>query len=287
MEVYIEYVILDNLIINFIILLLTVKMLRLNVAKYKLFLSSLIGTVFAVIMPFLVLMPVLIFIIKILVGVVMVSLLKRYSSALQFITTFLVFLTVTFAMGGLCFAIIYFLNNNIANAYLLVYEGNLPIGIIILAVSIYAYFMFNLIKIFYKKKLISNFIFEVSICNANNVVKTKAYLDTGNRLVDKTSKKPIVVINFKVFNELYKRVKLTDVLLGKLENLPLRSAGFMSINGVSGKKSKILTFEVDSLKIFLESEVNIIENATLALTFNKFKDEMSYDVLLNPLIFNF
>ena len=117
-------------------------------------------------------------------------------------------------------------------------------------------------------------------------MSAKAFLDTGNRLIDTNSNKPVVLINYNIFDALYGGVSPTDLLLGKLENMPLKNAKFINVQGANGKMGKILLFETEELKIFLDNSVNIIKNAVLGLSLLKFGDVLEYSVLLNPLLFN-
>ena len=128
--------------------------------------------------------------------------------------------------------------------------------------------------------------FKVSIKNNDKICNTLGFLDTGNRLLEEASKKPIVIINYKIFSQLFKNIKIMDLLLGKLENLPLKNCKYVSVNTVNGKKSKILTFEGEELKIFLDSQVNIIQDVTFGLALTKFEGSINYNVLLNPLLFD-
>jgi len=286
MEIYLEYVLIDNMVINGLILILTISLLRLNVKKTRIFISSLIGTGFAIITPFVV-MPVLsMFLFRALIAVVMLSVIKKYQSIIEFASTYITFLAITFSMGGACFAILNAINAKTTSNGMLIYNAQIPVGFIVLIIAGYSYLMLNLIKNFYKKKSINNFLYKVSIRNKAKTFTTNAFLDTGNRLINKQNNKPVIIINFKVFNELYKNVKFTDILLGNLQNLPLKNCKYISINGAGGKKSKMLIFETDELQIFLQDKVNTIKEVTLGLTLAKFKDQTNYNVLLNPLLFN-
>lgn len=287
MSVYIEYVLLDNLVINCIIIILSAFALKLEVKKVNVILSSLLGTLFAVFMPFIILPNGLLILLKLMIGFVMVSLFKQYKNWVQMLMVYLTFLFFTFLLGGVCFGLMLLTNANIENATMLVYYGSLPMGVLLLIISISSYFIFNLFKQFYKKKLVNNFIFDVSICNNHKVCKTKAFLDSGNRLVNKATNSPIVVVNYYVFNKLFEGVKLTDILLGKLANLPLKKVEFINVSSVGNSKNKMLIFEIDKIEIKLENEITTINNITLGLTLNKFKDEIAYNALLNPALLNF
>lgn len=284
MEVYIEYVLIDNMVINLILLFLTKTLLKLNVKKSNMLLSAFVGTLFAFVMPFLTLGSMMLFFLKICIAVIILSFLKRYKSALEFFVTFFTFVTFTFLFGGIIFALLDLLNAKTSNSGLLIYNFEIPVGVIVFIIFIYAYFMMNLIQEFYKRKIVHNYIYDVVIKEGKTEVKAKGFLDSGNRLTDEDTQKPILIMNYAIFEKLHQNVKITDVILKKTENLPLKNVKLMKISGVNGKNNHMLVFELDEVKILLEEKEHIIKNVMAGLTFLKFKDSLEYNLLLNPLL---
>ena len=80
MEVYIEYVLLDNLIINSVLLDFTNKTLKLKVNKFRIFLSAMLGTIVAIILPFVKLSNSILIVLKIILGICMSAILKNHKS---------------------------------------------------------------------------------------------------------------------------------------------------------------------------------------------------------------
>jgi len=286
MEVYIEYVLIDNIVINFLLFLFTKKLLKLNIKTSNILICSILGAGFSFLMPYLAFFKGLLFLFKLFIGVLLVSLLKKYSGFKEFFVTTLTFITSTFLFGGLVFFVLDIINAKTTSSGLLIYEYQLPVGLIILIIYLYAYFMFQLISNFYKRKLVNNYLFEVTVKLGEKFLNTKAFLDTGNRLTDSISGKPIVIMNFNTFSNIYEQVNLADLLLGKLENLPLKNSRYITVTSANGMKSKLLIFEGEELKIFLEHGVNIIPNVMFGLSLTKFKDSLEYSMLLNPLLLN-
>lgn len=285
MHVYIEYVVIDNLVLNCIILALTKDLLRFKISKKRIFLAASIGTIFALFMPFIQLPNVLFLMLKISVGLCMVSVLKHFASKIEYITVFLVFLSVTFALGGVCFFVLELLGATVLDSNALMYQLDVPMGLILGIVFIYGYFLKSLIQNFYKRKRISQFLFDICLKEGDKSHKCRAFLDSGNRL--SVENKPVVVVNYSVFSALFQSVPLTSLLLGKTENLPLKNCKYISAHGAFGTGAKILTFEVDQMQIFLEGDVNIIKDVTLGLALSRFQDMLSYEALLSPMLFNF
>ena len=286
MEIYIEYVLIDNTVINFLIILFTKKILKLDVKNRNILICSLLGAAFSFLIPYLSFYNILLFLFKLFVGVLLVSLLKKYHSYKEFFVTFFTFISSTFLFGGLVFFILDVINAKTTSSGVLIYEYQMPMGLIILIIYLYAYFMFQLIRNFYKRKLVNNYLFNVAVKLGQKSFNTTAFLDTGNRLTDSVSGKPIVIINYYIFSNIYEQVNVADLLLGKLEKLPLKNSRYMTITSANGIKSKLLIFEGEELQIFLEHSVNIIPNVMFGLSLTKFEDTLEYSMLLNPLLLN-
>ena len=78
MEIYIEYVLIDNFVINYLILLLVKKTMKLKTSIFRMVLSSGIGTIVAVLMPLFSVSNWLFILIKLLLGVSMILILSRF-----------------------------------------------------------------------------------------------------------------------------------------------------------------------------------------------------------------
>ena len=91
MEVYIEYVILDNLIINQILLQLSNKLTKSNLSTRKIFFSSFLGTLLVLFMPFVCNNNFLLFFYRIITACLMVIALKGFKnkSCFQFLLVFI------------------------------------------------------------------------------------------------------------------------------------------------------------------------------------------------------
>lgn len=72
MIVYIEQVLIDNLSINYFLLWFSAAVFKQNFSRFRLFLASVLGTIFAFIFPLFVITPFVLFLLKMLVGLAMV-----------------------------------------------------------------------------------------------------------------------------------------------------------------------------------------------------------------------
>lgn len=237
MEVYIELTILDNLIINAIILFLTSFSLRYKIKFWRLFLSAFLGMLFAVLLPLLALSTVSVFIVKMCLGNIMCLIMNKKLTIREYFLYYLMFLTFTFVLGGFCFFINFLVGGTTSHF-------PIPTSVIVLFMFVYIFFLIKGIIAFYSKKKLHGFIYNVRIIEGNKKLVLKAYLDSGNTLIDEC--KPVVIIAPKVFDKLYK-TKFHEVLfLKKFEGL--KNPHFMEYNTISGN-GKIFVFNVDNFEV--------------------------------------
>ena len=141
MEVYVEYVIIDNLIIDFLLLKLSTKTVQVRSSLIRLLLSSVIGTVVAVIMPLFTLNNVLQVMVKLLLSITMCLISAKTDSLKKHIVNFLFFVFYTFLLGGAIIALFYFAGVDYNLYFTLNYNSFMPIGITVLIVYIFYIFL--------------------------------------------------------------------------------------------------------------------------------------------------
>ena len=78
---------------------------------------------------------------------------------------FLVFLFITALMGGVCFAVIFLLSGEISASSVFLYNLEIPVGAVLLVVSLVGLTIAKLFKAFYRKKMFGNFIFDAEVLN--------------------------------------------------------------------------------------------------------------------------
>ncbi|MBQ2864656.1 MAG: sigma-E processing peptidase SpoIIGA [Clostridia bacterium] len=282
MEVYIEYVVLDNLIINYVLLRLVDFSLKLNAKKSLCVLSAVIGTIAAVLFPFLnfniALNNFILFILKLLLGLVMVLIIKKPKSLTCLITTFFLFLTYTFVLGGMCFGLIYMLNLKTTFSGVLINGFEIPISLFLLLGLCYLKILFGLIKIVKHKCNYSKFYYDVKLCVNNKHTIVTGFLDSGNQINVLNS--GIVVINYKTLIKLYPNLNLQKLIVGNLKESGLKNAKLINITN-SGGNTKMLTFTLDELQIVGENNKVInLKNQVVGLAKTNFNGQ--FDCLLSP-----
>jgi len=275
MSIYVEYVIIDNFVVDLLILYLVARSLHLRSNKWRVIIGSVIGTIFALISPFLVLTDVLMVVVKIILGIIMVSILARYKGVRQFCTAYLAFLTYTFLLGGACIGVLGLFNADITSMITLTYSYQVPVGLLILIIWIYVRIIAEVSKYINKRKEVKSFLYDVIVENKNIRLNLAGFLDSGNHLYDERESLPVVVVNkgmfFKIFPDL------------KTNKSNAHDAHYIYYCTVSGYNQRMLVAKPTSFKVVLSDGEVILEKEVL-IGLSNIKLESCYDCLLHPSI---
>ena len=108
MTIYLDVVSLENIVMNYIILYATAIIYKTNVKSIRFLLSSIIGGIYAVV-SFIGILPIYSnFILKIKLSIAMVYLAYQPKKMHILLKQLLLFYLISFAFGGIAFALLYF-----------------------------------------------------------------------------------------------------------------------------------------------------------------------------------
>ena len=275
---YIEDIIIDNLIINFAILFLCKKVLKLNARNAFLVLGSVIGTISVIVFSIFQIDGIKLLLFKFFISILMVLLSFNYKNFKNFLLNYFCFLFSTALMGGMCFFISFSFGKSVVTDGVVSYELGLPMGIVILMIMIVSYVIIHFVKSVKGKNKLGELIYEVKIKNKEKEIKVKAFLDTGNTLKDNKTGKPVFILTYKNFYKLF-NVTIDTLLKGKIsENLD--DAHYLSVGSV-GKTTKMLVFSVEELEVKRNQEVFKLEKPLLALSYQNLEQKLDCGMLLN------
>ena len=267
--VYIEDCILENFIVTFLVIKCVCASFKLRTKKTRLFLACLIGSLLATFYPLLNINGFILVAFKLCVGVIIT--IVAFDSK-NFVAKYFAFIFFTALYGGMNI-LIYYLAYGTLNI-----TDNFP-TFVLLGILLLTYYLILLVLSFAKKKLaISNFVYYVKITNDNKEYSIRAFLDSGNSLLDQDST-PIYIINSKLFNRLYKDVTLADILTKNFKTL--KNPHYVKSSFASGS-GKILVFSVTKVQIMQNGQIiNEANDARLGVSYSKFSKTFDCDMLLN------
>ena len=194
LQIVVEYVLLENLLINLIVLNTTALLTK---EKGKLFLlSSFLSACVAVVIPMCYLSTLGSFLLQIGVAILNVCLCFKFKGLKKFFQLYLCYFITLFIYGGACFF----------------FESLFGIEsiLIVLAIVVVVFFTVKfLMKRYTRKKAVECFCYDVQIEMNGKKTDWKAFLDSGNLLYDPLTENPVTIINFKVFSTIFEDIELS------------------------------------------------------------------------------
>ena len=163
MEVYIEYVIIDNFVIDYLILFFTKSILNSKIRKLNMFISVVFGVVSAVILPLFSIKIIYLICVKIMIGLIMVIILKKYANFREFLITCIVLFSITFLFAGVCYGINEMLGIKTTGGQIMINGFEFPVSTFVLFAGVYLYLLLQLIIYLRNRNKLTNFYFDVKI----------------------------------------------------------------------------------------------------------------------------
>ena len=292
MTVYLDIVLIENLLMNYIILFATGYILKIKVNHFRLILSSLLGGIYAIVAYTNIIQIYTNFFMKITLSFAMVYLAYKASNIKLFFKEIIVFYLTSFIFGGTAFAMLYFIkpqNVLIKNG---VYIGTYPIKIAAIGGMVGFILIVITFKIV-KHKISKNDMYcEIEIYIKEKSKRIKAMIDTGNMLKDPITRQPVIVVEKDVLYDLipYKILDNIEKITGgdlnndiyldneiveyisKFRVIPYTSIGKQNGLLLGIKANKIITY--------IDSNDEIINDVIIGINNNKLSKNDKYNALL-------
>ena len=275
MTIYVDVVLIENLIINYIILFATGLILKVKIKHVRLILSSLLGAIYSIVAYTGVLKIYSSFILKIILSIIIVYVAYNPQSVKKMCKELLFFYLTSFVFGGAAFALIYIVKPQDILMKNGLFLGTYPLKTVILA-AIVAFVViitaFTIIKSKFTKK---DMICKIEVKLNNKIIKTGALIDTGNMLKEPITNTPVVVMEHtllydcmpkEILNHLeeimggdFEKIpeKIKNIYISKLKLIPFSSLGKQ--NGM------LIGIKPEYLKIIKEEQVDVKENVILGI----------------------
>lgn len=291
MTIYLDIIFVENVLMNYIILFATLVVIKVKNKRQqiKLFLSSIIGSTYALIV-YLGILPIYSNLVaKIILSVVMIYVAFRPLNMKQLLKQLLIFYLVSFVFGGCTFALIYFIKPENVKIHNGVFVGTYPIKVALLA-GVVAFIITEIaFKINRNKLNRHNTFFCIKIYDGEKMLKVNALLDSGNMLKEPISGMPVIIIEKETLSKL-----ISEEILNYIEDIiggdekedkdgiqqylsKIRMVPFMSIGKDNGM---LVGIRVDKVKIETE-DINIEkENVIVGIYNNKLTKDNKYNALI-------
>lgn len=233
MTIYLDIVFIENILMNYIILFGTGSIQKIKMSNLKLILASTIGAIYAVILYLNIIPAYSNLFMKLLLSILITYVAFNPSSIKKLLKSLCLFYLISFVTGGCALALLFLIAPSEIQLQNGVLIGSYPLKVTLIAGVI----GFGIIQYCFrtnKKKLQKkDFICKIEVKLCGKIIKTRAFLDSGNNLKDPLTKEPVIIIE----KELIKKViNLENINLGKGgdENIKIRLIPFKSIGKQNG-----------------------------------------------------
>ena len=255
MVLYIEYVILNNFIVDYLLITLLKMTKGENYRIVNQFFAICIALCVSLVFPYLYRFECVLMVLKTLSLALMILPLKRYKNIKEFILTYFIILAYTFLIGGVIMGLINLLNIKYTISGFIINNFEFPSGVFIVIVATTLYLIIATIKyVFDYKKIEKNF-YDISLSFLNKNYSIKAYLDTGN--FSTCEDKGIVYISKNIYVDM--------MSVGVLKNTIHKKVNISSINDTK----EIDVFYLDNIMVNNKC-FNLVPCAVSSTRFNNF-----------------
>ena len=257
--------------------------------QIRIILSSLIGSVYAVIVYLNILSIYSNLFAKIILSIVMVYVAFNPKNAKVLLKQILIFYLVSFIFGGCTFALIYFIKPENVRMKNGVFVGVYPLKVGLIAGAIAFVTTQIAFKINKSKLNNKNTFFNIQLHYKNQSITVKALLDSGNMLKDPISQAPVIIVERESLSKIIPEKVLDYIgnIIGgdETENKQdiqeylskIRMVPFMSL----GKENGMLVgIRLDKIKIETEDIDIQKENIIAGIYEKKFTKDNKYNALI-------
>lgn len=223
MTIYIDVVLIENLIMNYIILLATGLILKIKIKHIRLIIGSLLGAIYTIIGYMGILEIYSSFILKIILSIMIVYIAYYPQTLKKMWKELLFFYLTSFVFGGVAFSLIYIVKPQEIIMKNGLFLGTYPLKTVILGAIVAFVIIITAFKIIKNKISKKDLICEITVEIEGKKIITKALIDTGNMLKEPITNTPVVVIEHTLLYDVIPKEilnHLEEIIGGDFKEIP-------------------------------------------------------------------
>lgn len=296
MTIYIDVVLIENLLMNYIILFATGVILKIKIKHIRLLLASLIGAIYTIIAYISNLRIYSNFFLKLILSLVIIYIAFNPKSVKKLCKFTLIFYLTSFVFGGAAFAFIYIVKPQeiLQNNTLELNASSLKV--ILISASIAFVICIIGFKIVKNKISVKDMYCTIKIKLNEKELETKAMIDTGNFLKEPITNTPVIVVEHTLLYDCIPKEilnHLENILGGDFSQIPpnikeeymprLKVIPFSSL----GKQNGMLVgIKADEVKVIYEEQENNYKNIIIGIYNKSLTKKGEYRALIGLEILN-
>lgn len=290
MTMYIDIVIIENLIMNYIILYATGIIAKIKTKKLRLLISSAIGAIYVAIQYITNLKMYSNMIIKIILSILMVFIAFNPQSVKQMSKQLLLFYLTTFTFGGVATYLIYVIkpqNIIIKNG---MFVGTYVLKTIFLGAILGTIIIVIAFKISKNKMTKKDMLCKTKIKLEGKEITLNTMLDTGNMLKEPISGDPVIVVERTSLYELIPKEILNhseEILGGDFEKIPenikkryISKFKMIPFSSLGKQNGMLLGIKAEKFKVLNENYEDEKDNVIIGIYNKSLTKRGEYNALI-------
>lgn len=278
MTIYVDVVLMENLIMNYIILLATGIILKKKVKHIRLIIAGVLGAIYSVIAYTSILEIYSGIVLKIILSVVIVYISYNSQNLKELWKDILIFYLTSFVFGGAAFALIYIVRPQEILMKNGLFLGTYPLKTVLLGAIVGFAIIITAFKLVKNKITKKDMFCELEIKLNNKIIKTKAMIDTGNLLKEPITNTPVIVVEHTLLYECMPKEilnNLDQILGGDFDKIPekvkmeyISKLKLIPFSSLGKQNGMLVGIKPEYIKIEQEEKENKKENIIIGI-YNK------------------
>ena len=293
MIVYVDIVFLENLIINYVILLSTGIISRNIIKHFEIFLASIIGALYAILNYILPMNILENFIFKIILSILIIKIAFPGLEIKKYFISLIMFYLTSLTFGGATFMFMFLVDSNNV-----IYKNGSFIGMNSTEIMIFGclfgfFIIFTVSRILKNKFNFLNLLCEMEIFYNGKCQKLKTLIDTGNFLKEPITNQDVIIVE-KVYlkniieEKMWGEIKniISGKYLGKLNDevykYHFKVIPFTSLGNENGL---LIAFKPDYIKLYSCNGEIVKNNVFIGIYDGKLSRKNNYSSLVGISVF--
>ena len=292
MTIYIDLILLENIVMNYIILVATSIISKSRISLIRSLISASIGSVYSILNYLIELDIYTNLFVKILISIIMIKIVFNSKNMKIFFKQLVMFYLTSFTFGGVTFMLLFFINpkNVVFNGNHLV--GLYPIKVTIIG-GIVGFIIISIVAIIIKNKLNqNNIIYDLKIKHEGKTIILKTLMDSGNLLKDPITNMDVIIVEKDSLRDLLdkeaiesiNKMKNGNLLEESFENIHKYKFKFIPFSSLGNENGMLVGFKPDCVEIYGEEE-NIRNDVVIGIYEGKLSKTNRYTSLVGLNIF--
>lgn len=290
MTIYIDIVLIENLIMNYIILFTTAVVLKIKVNHIRLILASLLGAGYSIIAYMGIIKVYSSIILKIILSVLIIYIAFNPQNIKKMCKDLLLFYLASFVFGGAAFALIYIIkpqNILMKNGLFL---GTYPLKTVMLGAIVAFCIIIGAFAIIKNKISKKDMFCEIEILINQKKIKTKAMIDTGNMLKEPITNVPVIVVeHILLYSCMPKEIlnNLKEIMGGDFKNIPcdiqekyISKLKLIPFSSLGKQNGMLIGIRPEYVKVITDEQEKINKNVIIGIYEKSLTKKGEYQALI-------